>query len=195
LTLIDKDLVAWFENLRNGDIFVIGGKNANLGEMIHPDFAETACSNKPPIQEAKNAERKRNLDKEKEIAKKITDRIVEKQKSGTLKNGDIKSAFNILRVYLNCAETTEILSAYKQIIAEFLIDLIESEQFAKQLEAEFSPTMKDVNEKREKLLKQRKDQATTKIKRKLNVSTNEIGIEKFQSYGKEKKPNANDDSD
>ena len=43
-----KDLVLWFENLRKTDIPLVGGKNANLGEMINagipvpPGFAITA---------------------------------------------------------------------------------------------------------------------------------------------------------
>ena len=30
-----KDLVLWFENLRNTDVPIVGGKNASLGEMIN----------------------------------------------------------------------------------------------------------------------------------------------------------------
>ena len=43
-----KSLVLWFENLRNTDVPIVGGKNASLGEMIHagmpvpPGFAVTA---------------------------------------------------------------------------------------------------------------------------------------------------------
>jgi pyruvate,water dikinase len=31
---MEKDLVIWFENLRKADIPLVGGKNANLGEML-----------------------------------------------------------------------------------------------------------------------------------------------------------------
>ena len=46
----EKDLVIWFDDLRKTDIPLVGGKNANLGEMISaglpvpPGFAVTAFS-------------------------------------------------------------------------------------------------------------------------------------------------------
>jgi len=52
-----KDLVIWFENLRKSDIPSVGGKNANLGEMINagipvpPGFAITAYAYKKFIEE------------------------------------------------------------------------------------------------------------------------------------------------
>jgi pyruvate,water dikinase len=52
-----KDLVIWFENLRKTDIPSVGGKNANLGEMVNakipvpPGFAITAYSYKKFIEE------------------------------------------------------------------------------------------------------------------------------------------------
>jgi len=52
-----KDLVIWFENLRRTDIPMVGGKNANLGEMtsagipVPPGFAITAYSYKKFIEE------------------------------------------------------------------------------------------------------------------------------------------------
>ncbi|MGQ9529995.1 MAG: phosphoenolpyruvate synthase [Candidatus Bathycorpusculaceae bacterium] len=52
-----KDLVIWFENLRKRDIPLVGGKNANLGEMISvgipvpPGFAITAYSYKKFLEE------------------------------------------------------------------------------------------------------------------------------------------------
>lgn len=52
-----KDLVIWFENLRREDIPLVGGKNANLGEMtsagipVPPGFAITAYSYKKFIEE------------------------------------------------------------------------------------------------------------------------------------------------
>jgi pyruvate,water dikinase len=52
-----KDLVSWFESLRKTDIPSVGGKNANLGEMINagfpvpPGFAITAYSYKRFIEE------------------------------------------------------------------------------------------------------------------------------------------------
>ncbi|MDI6904142.1 MAG: phosphoenolpyruvate synthase [Candidatus Bathyarchaeia archaeon] len=57
MTEMKKDLVIWFENLRKTDIPSVGGKNANLGEMINagipipPGFAVTAYSYKKFIEE------------------------------------------------------------------------------------------------------------------------------------------------
>jgi pyruvate,water dikinase len=48
LSKTKKSLILWFENLRNTDVPIVGGKNASLGEMIHagmpvpPGFAVTA---------------------------------------------------------------------------------------------------------------------------------------------------------
>jgi len=33
-----KALVLWFDDVRNIDVPVVGGKNASLGEMIHAGF-------------------------------------------------------------------------------------------------------------------------------------------------------------
>ena len=50
MTIGQRDLVVWFENLRVTDIPYVGGKNASLGEMINaglpvpPGFAVTAFS-------------------------------------------------------------------------------------------------------------------------------------------------------
>jgi len=56
LTEIKEDLVIWYENLRKTDIPSVGGKNANLGEMINAGipvpsgFAITAYSYKKFIE-------------------------------------------------------------------------------------------------------------------------------------------------
>lgn len=58
-----KDLVLWFENLRNTDVPIVGGKNASLGEMINtglpvpPGFAITAYSYEKFIEETRIAEK------------------------------------------------------------------------------------------------------------------------------------------
>jgi len=58
LTETKEDLVIWFENLRKTDIPSVGGKNANLGEMINvgipvpPGFAITAYSYKKFIEKS-----------------------------------------------------------------------------------------------------------------------------------------------
>jgi pyruvate,water dikinase len=62
LTVKEKELVLWFDDVRNVDVPVVGGKNASLGEMINsglpvpPGFAVTAFSYERYIQEKKIAE-------------------------------------------------------------------------------------------------------------------------------------------
>jgi len=62
LSAKDKELVLWFDNLRNTDVSIVGGKNASLGEMIHAGlpvpfgFAVTAYSYERYIVEKKIAE-------------------------------------------------------------------------------------------------------------------------------------------
>ena len=57
-----KELVLWFDDVRNTDVHLVGGKNASLGEMIHaglpvpPGFAVTAYSYEKYIQEKNIAE-------------------------------------------------------------------------------------------------------------------------------------------
>lgn len=63
MTEMRTDLVTWFEDLRKTDIPSVGGKNANLGEMISagmpvpPGFAITAYSYKKFIEETGISER------------------------------------------------------------------------------------------------------------------------------------------
>jgi pyruvate,water dikinase len=58
-----KDLVLWFENLRKTDVPIVGGKNANLGEMVNaklpvpPGFAVTAYSYEKFIEETRIADK------------------------------------------------------------------------------------------------------------------------------------------
>ncbi len=62
MSVKEKALVLWFDNLRNTDVSIVGGKNASLGEMIHAalpvpfGFAVTAFSYERYIQEKKIAE-------------------------------------------------------------------------------------------------------------------------------------------
>ncbi len=57
-----KELVLWFDDVRNTDVHLVGGKNASLGEMINaglpvpPGFAVTAYSYEKYIQEKNIAE-------------------------------------------------------------------------------------------------------------------------------------------
>ncbi len=59
----NKDLVIWFENLRNTDVPIVGGKNASLGEMINagmpvpPGFAVTAYAYEKFIEETRISEK------------------------------------------------------------------------------------------------------------------------------------------
>ena len=59
----EKELVLWFEDVRNTDVPLVGGKNASLGEMINaglpvpPGFAVTAYSYEKYIQEKSIAEK------------------------------------------------------------------------------------------------------------------------------------------
>jgi len=63
LTAREKELVIWFGDLRKTDVPVVGGKNANLGEMISsglpvpPGFAVTAYSYEKFIKETHIAEK------------------------------------------------------------------------------------------------------------------------------------------
>jgi len=58
-----KDLVLWFETVRNTDVPIVGGKNASLGEMINaglpvpPGFAVTAYSYEKFIEDTRIAEK------------------------------------------------------------------------------------------------------------------------------------------
>jgi pyruvate,water dikinase len=62
LSAKEKELVLWFDNLRNTDVSIVGGKNASLGEMINAalpvpfGFAVTAYSYERYIAEKKIAE-------------------------------------------------------------------------------------------------------------------------------------------
>ncbi len=58
-----KSLILWFENLRNTDVTIVGGKNASLGEMINagmpvpPGFAVTAYAYEKFIKQTGIAEK------------------------------------------------------------------------------------------------------------------------------------------
>jgi pyruvate,water dikinase len=62
LSVKEKELVLWFDDIRNTDVPLVGGKNASLGEMINaglpvpPGFAITAYSYERHIQEKNIAE-------------------------------------------------------------------------------------------------------------------------------------------
>ncbi len=62
MSVKEKELVLWFDDVRNTDVPIVGGKNASLGEMINaglpvpPGFAVTAYSYEKFIQEKNIAE-------------------------------------------------------------------------------------------------------------------------------------------
>jgi pyruvate,water dikinase len=62
LSVKEKELVLWFDDLRKDDIPIVGGKNASLGEMINaglpvpPGFAVTAYAYERYIQKKRIAE-------------------------------------------------------------------------------------------------------------------------------------------
>jgi len=63
LNRAEKDLVIWFDDLRKTDIPLVGGKNANLGEMVSaglpvpPGFAITAYAYESFIKKTRIAEK------------------------------------------------------------------------------------------------------------------------------------------
>lgn len=62
MSVKEKELVLWFDDLRKDDIPIVGGKNASLGEMINaglpvpPGFAVTAYAYERYIQKKRIAE-------------------------------------------------------------------------------------------------------------------------------------------
>jgi Glu-tRNA(Gln) amidotransferase subunit E-like FAD-binding protein len=128
-----------------------------------------------------------------EDIKLITDPAVKKQESGTLENEDIKSAFKRLNKYMNSADTPEILTEIKHHTLKFWSKLAEIERLNKLLTDEFGNAMDEIEKKREKLLKQKKNQSATQNRYKLDLGLNKVGIENSRTYEKEneKNPNAN----
>jgi pyruvate,water dikinase len=112
-----KDLVIWFENLRKTDIPSVGGKNANLGEMVNakipvpPGFAITAYSYKKFIEETgisskiyeiiKETVTNPNDPKQYEIASKKTRELIEATPMPKEIENAIKSTYEELGKRLN----------------------------------------------------------------------------------------------
>jgi len=63
LSAARKDLILWFDDVRNNDVPLVGGKNASLGEMINAGlpvpngFAVTAYSYEKFIEEKQIAQK------------------------------------------------------------------------------------------------------------------------------------------
>jgi pyruvate,water dikinase len=115
-----KELVIWFENLRKTDIPSVGGKNANLGEMIKagipvpPGFAITAYAYKKFIEETKIVQKIYDIIKEtvkeqsnpeqyREASKKIR-KLIEATPMPKEMEDAIKSAYRELCKRLNTNE-------------------------------------------------------------------------------------------
>ena len=115
-----KELVIWFENLKKTDIPSVGGKNANLGEMIKagipvpPGFAITAYAYKKFIEETKIVQKIYDIIKEtvkeqskpeqyREASKKIR-KLIESTPMPKEIEDAIKSAYRELCKRLNTNE-------------------------------------------------------------------------------------------
>jgi len=120
LTEVRNDLVIWFENLRKTAIPSVGGKNANLGEMINagipvpPGFAITAYSYKKFIEKTgistkiyeiiKETITNPNDPKQYEIASKKVRELIESTPMPKEIENAIKSAYEELCKRLNAKD-------------------------------------------------------------------------------------------
>ena len=112
-----KELVMWFDDLRKTDIPLVGGKNANLGEMINaelpvpPGFAVTAYSYEKFIKDTHIAEKiyeiinetviDKNNPKQYDAASKKIRKLIEKSKMPKEIENAVKSAYKELNKRLN----------------------------------------------------------------------------------------------
>ena len=112
-----KDLVLWFEKLRKTDIPLVGGKNANLGEMINagipvpPGFAVTAYAYEKFLEQTRIAEKIYRIIKETvtdpndpkqyDAASKKIRELIEKSPMPKEIENAIKSAYKELNKKLN----------------------------------------------------------------------------------------------
>jgi pyruvate,water dikinase len=117
----EKELVIWFDNLRKTDVPLVGGKNANLGEMINaelpvpPGFAVTAYSYEKFIKDTRIAERiyeiinetvtDKNNPKQYDTASKKIRKLVEKTAMPEEIEKAVKSAYKELNRKLNLKNT------------------------------------------------------------------------------------------
>ena len=112
-----KELVIWFEKLRKTDIPLVGGKNANLGEMVNsglpvpPGFAVTAYSYEKFIKDTHIAEKiyeiiddtvtDKNDPKQYDAASKKIRKLIEKSVMPKEIENAVKSAYIELNKRLN----------------------------------------------------------------------------------------------
>ena len=117
----EDELVIWFENLRKTDVPLVGGKNANLGEMINaklpvpPGFAVTAYSYEKFIKETHIAEKiyeiinetvtDKNDPKQYDAASKKIRKLIEKSAVPEDIENAVKSAYKELNKKLNLKDT------------------------------------------------------------------------------------------
>jgi pyruvate,water dikinase len=121
LTAREKELVIWFGNLRKTDVPLVGGKNANLGEMISsslpvpPGFAVTAYSYEKFIKETHIAEKiyeiinetvtDKNDPKQYDAASKKIRKLIEKSAVPEKIKKAVKSAYRELNKKLKLKNT------------------------------------------------------------------------------------------
>jgi pyruvate,water dikinase len=121
MTIGQRDLVVWFENLRVTDIPYVGGKNASLGEMINaglpvpPGFAVTAFSYEKFINETSIVEKiyeiidetitDKNNPKLYETASKKIRELIEKTPIPKDIENAIKAAYKEINKRLNLKDT------------------------------------------------------------------------------------------
>jgi pyruvate,water dikinase len=117
LSAREKELVIWFGDLRKTDVPLVGGKNANLGEMISsglpvpPGFAVTAYSYEKFIKETHIAEKiyeiinetvtDKNDPKQYDAASKKIRKLIEKSAVPEKIEKAVKSAYKELNKKLN----------------------------------------------------------------------------------------------
>jgi pyruvate,water dikinase len=117
----EKELVIWFDNLRKTDVPLVGGKNANLGEMINaelpvpPGFAVTAYSYEKFIKDMHIAEKiyeiinetvtDKNNPKQYDAASKRIRKLIEKTSVPKEIENAVKSAYKELNKNLNLKNT------------------------------------------------------------------------------------------
>jgi pyruvate,water dikinase len=121
LNTTKKDLVIWFDDLRKTDIPLVGGKNANLGEMISaglpvpPGFAVTAYAYEKFIETTHIAEKiyaiinktvtDKNDPKQYDAASKKIRELIEKSSMPEEIENAVKSAYKRLNKRLNLEDT------------------------------------------------------------------------------------------
>jgi pyruvate,water dikinase len=116
-----NELVLWFDDLRKTDVPLVGGKNANLGEMINaglpvpPGFAVTAHSYEKFIKDKHIAEKiyeiinetvtNKNNPKQYDTASKKIRKLIEKSAMPAEIEKAVKSAYKELNKKLNLKDT------------------------------------------------------------------------------------------